>query len=799
MAVMAVCSVASGWAGAASSAVVVSADVPSASVLTNSCTSASATSLGVVLPSSNSTTATGTGACRVGFGSSNDSSQLRISQSDGAGAAMGLGAQPPAQLGRSNAPGRVYGIFAANANLVWSVGRSSLARRTTTAFGTAAEFSVGGTNLNDVESDPSDPNTWWFVGDNRTVYRTTNGQAGTPTFTNQSGALASSTWPSSMDVEAITIPVSGTMVIVGEGGWIARSTDSGASWTAFQSTDPTVDMLVGVDAASASDVMAVSQNGHVLSTATGGGSPAAWAVSLLPGSRTMQDIAMGAANRAFAVGSGATAFSWDGATWTDRSAATGAWGDIVGVDAMPGSPDGAWIVDEFGGVYRTTDLGATWTLRGSDVVGRPGDIHAGSATAVFVNGAGRQESASSDGGDTWSRRPVSANGITLPGITASPTNGRIAIAVGGGGRVRRTSDGGTTWTQTTIGDERSMSGVSLASDTVGWAVGDGGLIRRTNDAGATWTTQAAPAGVTGRLTAVAAIDAWRAVAVGHGGVVIATTNGGSTWTTRSSGVSVPLASIARFDDTLIAVGAPRTVIRSVDGGVTWSTVPGGSLPASGSLLADVTMASAQVGYIALMDNRVWRTADAGVTWTQVAGVTAGQNRGVAARGSTVVVVGLDDVSSRSTDSGATFVSTTGASTMHLMDVAMLDSHSAYATGADEVLERVDADPAAGAQVGDWSSPARDWDSGGFFGVCLQAVASGVTPDWTVDAANVAGTCEQLDTDAWQALPATSSKVGHLATPGLGSVDLVWGFRATATQAPGRYEAGVSFEALAPDA
>ena len=135
------------------------------------------------------------------------------------------------------------------------------------------------------------------------------------------------------------------------------------------------------------------------------------------------------------------------------------------------------------------------------------------------------------------------------------------------------------------------------------------------------------------------------------------------------------------------------------------------------------------------------------------------------------------------------------------DVDKTDAHRAYMVGAGGYIGTLSPSPAAGLQVADFASPASDWDSGGtstMFGVCLQAVSAQTTAAWTVDAANVAGRCQSLDTDPWYAVPATPTKIASTLTPGgLGRADLVWGFRTGSAQAPGTYRATVVFEALAP--
>src|SRR5688572_13484283 len=78
-----------GYAGAASTTVTITADVPSAVAITDGCSAPAAYSLGMVLPGQSQTTTTGASVCRMSFQGASDTSMLRISQKDRLGTAMG--------------------------------------------------------------------------------------------------------------------------------------------------------------------------------------------------------------------------------------------------------------------------------------------------------------------------------------------------------------------------------------------------------------------------------------------------------------------------------------------------------------------------------------------------------------------------------------------------------------------------------------------------------------------------------------------------------------------------------------
>ncbi|MBC7645347.1 MAG: hypothetical protein H7123_09475 [Thermoleophilia bacterium] len=787
-----------GSAGGATSSVTVTANILSASSLTNFCTAAPATVFGAVSPGVNSMTATApASACRIDFGSSNNSSMLRISQADGAGRAMSQGILPAVVQIRSSSPGRMNGGFAYNSLLAYTVGRSGVIRRTTNGGASYIETAMpGGVTQFDVEARPGTPDTWLAVGNNRAFRKTIDGQVAIPTWTDQGAAgqpLAVAGWPAGVTIRGISMPDATTIYLVGDSRWIAVSTNSGTSFTAFQHATGTIGNLVSVDAVSATAAVAVDDTGRELVTVTGGANSAAWTVTAVS-TKPFTHVAMGAANRVYAVGQDGTAFTWDGTSWTNRTSAIGSYADIVGVDTSPIDPDTAWVVDEHGGVYRTANAGVLWTFSSSGLADIPGAIMAGTATDIFIVSAGRTHSFSNTAGASFiTYAPVS--GVMQSSVSASAVNGQVAASVGSNGKARRTIDGGSTWTLSTTPSTNVMFGVSLGTDTVGVAVGDNGITWKTGDGAATW--QQVSTGLPVRLLGVSMSDQNQAVAVGHGGTIITTVDSGASWVSRTSGTTRTITAVAQNNGFLIAVGAYGTMLRSSDNGATWTLVPAGGLPDPTAQLVGVTMTSDTAGYAATSFDKIWKTADSGATWALTAAGTGNSNRGISAVDSMIVVAGNADTVAVSADAGTTFNTNTGATGLNMGAVDVVDTHTAYVTGQDELIERMDPSAAANALVPNWTVGTNDWLTGSFFGVCLQSVAGGLA-DWVVDINGIAGQCEAINGDPWQAVPTAASKVAHITAPGTATVKFVWGFKPASGQAPGTYEATTVFEALAPD-
>ncbi len=327
------------------------------------------------------------------------------------------------------------------------------------------------------------------------------------------------------DLYAVSVIDAERAIAVGDHGSIYRSEDAGAHWYA---ADPTTERsLYAVSMADAEAGWAVGQYGTILRTTDGGRT---WALqSGLAGREGLHLFGVHAvdADSAWAVGVwGSRILTRDGgATWTDHSVpvtldhpvfpwlskedqATIRAGGIVQEDVVlndvycrPRPSERCWIVGEFGTVFRSEDLGATW-LRGvvehTGKAGRDRPWQAGDALHLFaVHFAGEREGwvaglggavlRSADGGRRWHRAET---GVRHSFFSIARSADRV-VAVGEKGLVRFSSDGGETWAEPADGDQPAAFSFLRdldfdAAGKVGYMVGRGGLILRTDDAGRRW-------------------------------------------------------------------------------------------------------------------------------------------------------------------------------------------------------------------------------------------------------------------------------------------------------------------------
>ena len=187
------------------------------------------------------------------------------------------------------------------------------------------------------------------------------------------------------------------------------------------------------------------------------------------------------------------------------------------------------------------------------------------------------------------------------------------------------------------GVRATLMAVSPVSESVVWASGSGGMVVRTRDGGTTWESHPVPDGVTDRLGfrgihAISTDEAWvMSSANGPATRIYHTVDGGTTWKEqyRAADTAVFLDCIAFFDAkrgiAFSDVATPGiSVLRTEDGGDHWNMLAPGAAPAalkgegafaSSNSCISVTDKTHAVLVAGTPGGRVFRTADAGATWT----------------------------------------------------------------------------------------------------------------------------------------------------------------------------------------
>lgn len=312
-----------------------------------------------------------------------------------------------------------------------------------------------------------------------------------------------------------------------------------------------------------------------------------------------------------------------GTTWSDVT--IGSTGARVHPDqhAIAFGPTGTVWVGSDGGVWRSDNLGQSWTNTNATLaVSQLYNIGLHPTNAQQIVGGTQDNGAilrtandswsqvlAGDGGfclfdaadptrqyityiylEVWRRTPSGYVEITGPWgsdprefiapLVADPSNSNVLL--GGTNRVWRTQNASTnaTWTAISPAFSSTLTALAVApsNSNVYWAGAANGELRVSTDGGATWILRSAglPAGLisdicikpTDPLSAIVTFDN------PSGNRVMRTTNGGVSWTSSApglpTGLSVKAAAIDwRFPALVQYVGTGAGVYVSETGGLTW--------------------------------------------------------------------------------------------------------------------------------------------------------------------------------------------------------------------------------------
>ncbi|MBI2864351.1 MAG: VWA domain-containing protein [Chloroflexi bacterium] len=277
-------------------------------------------------------------------------------------------------------------------------------------------------------------------------------------------------------------------------------------------------------------------------------------------------------------------------------------GRVRSILVHPSTPATMWLGSVSGGIWKTTDGGASWqpldnfmaNLAVSTLAMHPTNpdiIYAGTGEGFFnfdaIQGAGIFRTA--DGGNTWTQLPSTANldFYYVNRLAVDPTDGRIILAATNNG-IFRTTNEGATWTR-----ETNVRALDLkfhpTNSSLAVAGGSSGNAWYSTDGGATWTTASGnpswtgagrvelayarsnPSIVYASVNRITRTDSW-----GNqlGGEVYRSADGGRSYARVNTGTEY-LASQGWYDDAIWVDPTDADIL--VVGGVDlWRSTNGGS-------------------------------------------------------------------------------------------------------------------------------------------------------------------------------------------------------------------------------
>jgi photosystem II stability/assembly factor-like uncharacterized protein len=245
-----------------------------------------------------------------------------------------------------------------------------------------------------------------------------------------------------------------------------------------------------------------------------------------------------------------------------------------------------------GNLFRTTDSAQNWVQKVSGAA-RLRSIFFTDASTGYAVGDANTVLKSTDGGDTWSPRPVPADqqGGNLTKVRCASAQVCL-ISTESGDKVLRTTDGGTTIAAVDP-SPRPIFAVTFATATNAVGVGEFGATVFSADAGSSTATPgfsgvgdrlAGAEGVT--LNRLRATDSNLVHAPGDRGRVGRSTDGGKTWGTITVPTSQTITDVSFPDATSgYSIDTADAVRITNNGGAQWTPIDIGTVPSVNALHA----------------------------------------------------------------------------------------------------------------------------------------------------------------------------------------------------------------------
>ncbi len=250
------------------------------------------------------------------------------------------------------------------------------------------------------------------------------------------------------------------------------------------------------------------------------------------------------------------------------------------------------------------------------------------------------------------------------------TSGSHIVAVGWRGHVLISDDDAQTWQQVNIPTRRMLTGVYFKDNLRGWAVGHGAVILGTEDGGKSWQLLNSTPEEEKPLFDIIVNDDY-GFAIGAYAKFMTTQDGGKSWQPGDFVINKDPESLAEnaegeeewpFDFHLNSIGRSPSgvfyiaaeaghIFRSDDAGHTWSEL---SFPYSGSLYGVLPLGEETLLVYGLRGH-IFRSEDGGQNWIDITtGTTVLLTDAVRLPDGTIVITGMAGVILTSVDSGRNF-------------------------------------------------------------------------------------------------------------------------------------------------
>lgn len=422
--------------------------------------------------------------------------------------------------------------------------------------------------------------------------------------------------------------------------------------------------------------------------------------------------------QALAARNRASATSRAGASWSiigpQNTPINGGNGRINAVRAHPSVSTTLFACAPGGGLWKTTNGGASWTAASDDIAvlgatdvafdpSNPNTMYLvtgdGEAADTYTTGIYK----STNGGTSWTATGLtfttSTTRTTFSKILVHPTDG--SIIVGGGAGIYRTTNGGTSWTQVSTASVRDLE-FKPGDPSVVYAGGYGTTaFYRSTNSGVTWATAGTGLPTTNlqrTALAVTDLDATYVYALVSGGStndygfrgLYLSTDGGTTFTLKSA-AATPSTTTPNilgwdangadsggqgwYDLSIVVDPSVKTTIytggvntwKSTNSGTNWTVMTHWSGTGATYVHADChDLTFVGTTLYAGNDGGVFSSANGGTTWTDRSGnlaIAQLYGLGLSASSPTTIISGHQDNGTTLTTNGTSWSEVNGGDGM----------------------------------------------------------------------------------------------------------------------------------------
>lgn len=287
-----------------------------------------------------------------------------------------------------------------------------------------------------------------------------------------------------------------TMVISGDFGVVAKSTNNGITWSSNQISYTTQILFDMAMVPNTNNLLAVGRQysmgtRQVFFSSNYGGN---WSTRNLGINMDASSISMVNSQIGYISGTNCQVLKTTdgGVNWTPVTQPYSGTFDIHTIDFV--SPTTGWAFINYtaisgGNIFKTTDGGTSWVQQGSNITNAIYsasmiDVNTGYVT---LNSSNKPIYKTTDGGNTWFSVTTPLTGITTS-VKAIDANTLYIGASAGSVRMAKSTDGGTNWTPVTLPVSVDINSIAFIDADTGYVSGNTTtVVCRTTNGGSNWT------------------------------------------------------------------------------------------------------------------------------------------------------------------------------------------------------------------------------------------------------------------------------------------------------------------------